>query len=84
MSEDVLMQLAWRDCVLWAMAQEEVVSRFTADTGLKLSRPTSPLDQMIDEATGYRTAVLGKFVEWFNVNVWGDYPPVKAREERDG
>ena len=35
----------------------------------------TPLDQMIDDATGANAAIVSKFVSWFNENIWGDITP---------
>ena len=66
---DPLMAIAWRDCLIWAARQDNIVSAFEADTGMYL--PASTLDRMIDLATGFNEERAQAFVVWFNKNVWG-------------
>lgn len=67
-----LMQIAWRDCLMWACTFEPIVKQFREDTGCKFEVGKTSLDRMIDEAGGAETAYCKQFVEWFNLNVWGD------------
>jgi hypothetical protein len=72
---DVLMQVAWRDCLLWSIhsKQPDFMAAFTAETGLSFPpSPKSPIEAMIDHATGANEAIASRYVEWFNENVWGD------------
>ena len=66
---DALEAIAWRDCLVWASSDGDVLQMFLDETGMKL--PTSGLDRMIDEATGNDKRIAEKFVEWFNENIWG-------------
>jgi hypothetical protein len=50
------------DC-LQASIQSELVTEWERLTGKKLVAQT-PLDRMIDEATGYDQAVMGEFVDF--------------------
>ena len=70
--DDPLMAVAWRDCLMWAATQTEILDAFSSETGLRLG--TSPFDRMIDEATGFDAAIAKAFIDWFNENVWGDGP----------
>ena len=70
---DPLMAVTWRDCLVWAASEDGFRARFEADTGMKLPKSSSsPLDKMIDEATGFDKAIAEAFIDWFNENVWGD------------
>jgi len=70
MPDDPLKRVAWRDCLIWVSGQEHFRERFEADTGMRLA--TSPLNALIDEATGYNTTVCTIFIIWFNENIWGE------------
>lgn len=71
---DVLMQVAWRDCLAWAVGDESVLAQFSADTGYRVVPPaTSPIAKMIDDAAGVNTDFPAKFIDWFNQTIWG--PP---------
>lgn len=66
------MQIAWRDCLLWASMYEPIAERFRAETGNTFEPARNPIDLMIDKATGAEEAYCAQFIEWFNANVWGD------------
>lgn len=62
---------AWRGYVEWAFKQPEAQEAFTAETGLLWpAAATSPLDQMIDEATGATDKTVEAFVLWAS-RQWG-------------
>lgn len=71
---------AWLDCLLWSLRSEKpnFVEAFTAETGVHLLRlARTPLEAMIDQATGHTPAVqmrtfMESYAPWFNANVWGD------------
>lgn len=72
---NLVMQIGWRDCLLWSISSKEpnFLAAFTTETGLSFPpSPKSALEAMIDEATGVNEAVAVRYVEWFNANVWGD------------
>jgi hypothetical protein len=74
-----LMIIAWRDCLMWAQGEPEIRATFEAETGMKLpSDSASPIERMVDKATGYDAAWANAFIAWFNKNVWG---PVDGPEE---
>lgn len=75
---DPLMQIAWRDCLMWAVGTPEIMEQFRADTGCNYRPPASVIEQMIDESTGYQDDFVKTFVRWFNANIWGDLN-IKAR-----
>lgn len=68
---DPLMALAWRDALAWAASEPEAIAAFTEATGVRWTPAPTPLDRMIDDATGANEAVFVRFVEWFNDIVWG-------------
>lgn len=63
---------AWYSCLRWAVGEKEIMGRFTAETGIKFHPETSPLDWMIDDATGANKDFVFKFCDWFNENIWGN------------
>lgn len=67
-----LMQIAWRDCLLWACVFDPIVKRFREETGNTWEPSRNPIDSMVDDACGAKDAYCAEFVEWFNANVWGD------------
>ena len=68
---DVLMVGSWFSCLQASMQQPEVLHAFRAETGCTYTPAVTPIDRMIDEATGRDKAYLLTFLAWFNVNVWG-------------
>jgi len=55
---------------LWAFmgflsfASKELVGQFEAETGARLSLPASPIERMIDAATGHNRALAEQFIDW--------------------
>jgi hypothetical protein len=66
---------AWLGCIHWALGNEEIVSAFRADTGMRWRPATTPFDRMIDQAVGAERQFLEAFIRWVNVNVWGPVNP---------
>lgn len=62
---------AWLGCIRYALGNPEIVAAFRHATGNKWEPGKTPLDRMIDEATGADRAWVEAFVRWVNVNVWG-------------
>jgi hypothetical protein len=63
---------AWLSCLFWAIAKDEIMRDFREQTGNKFQFARTPLDQMIDDATGAQEQFVRSFTEWFNQNIWGD------------
>ena len=63
---------AWCSCLAWALSEDDVVAAFRRDSGLNWSPGKTPMDQLIDKATGADERFIRAFVEWFNERVWGD------------
>ncbi len=75
---------AWRDCLTWAIAEPQVLAEYTRDTGATIMpAPTSPIERMVDDATGAQRKSVEDFMAWFNVNIWGDDPFQATFEGRD-
>ncbi len=67
-----LMVVAWRDCLMWAIGFEPILSQYATETGKKMDiAGRTGIVAMVDEATGCRAAEVRRFIEWFNANVWG-------------
>ncbi len=62
---------AWLGCIHWAIQEPEIVDAFRKDTGLNWRPARTPLERMIDEATGMDRKFIMEFIRWANVNVWG-------------
>lgn len=63
---------AWIACLQWAIGEPKVIEAFRAETGHQWTPAKCPIDKMVDDATGATEAFIVAFVEWFNVNIWGD------------
>ncbi len=67
--------IAWRDCLAWAIENPEIRTAFMAET--RIAFPNSaqtPIDHMVDAATGRDEFVIQRFIEWFNRMIWGADP----------
>ena len=81
-SGDWLMDAMWGSFVGWAWSEPKMRAAFTKDTGIVLSGSTarSPLDAMIDTATGRADHEAHEFVKWVTREHWGmDYAPAAFR-----
>lgn len=45
-------------------AAKNLSGQFEADTGISLRKASSPLDRLIDSATGYDRAIVTQFIKW--------------------
>ena len=65
-------QAAFYGLLQFALATPDIVQRFESDSGVKLpSTPKSPIEAMIDKASGCDTAWCVPFIDWCWVNLWG-------------
>jgi hypothetical protein len=72
MTKDELMEIAWRDFILWAGSTPEMIEAYEQSTGCKmLAPPRNALDAMIDKATGAQKESVEAFVLWVTINHWG-------------
>jgi hypothetical protein len=77
-----VMAPAWAGFVQYAITDERVVEQFERETGVKFSVATTPIDRMIDEATGRVETDIEKFVLWVTERYWGvEYAPEAIREK---
>lgn len=71
------MEGAWASFVQWAWSEPKMQEAYEADTREKLMVRvgSSPLDRMIDAATGYDKncdAQMVRFVDWVTIHHWGE------------
>lgn len=68
---DPLMQLAWRDFISWAFDQPQIRQDFEQATGQRSLPPArTPLDLMVDDATGAHSAYAEAFIKWATEAMW--------------
>jgi len=70
----------WLGCISWALQDDNCLAAFRAETGNNWAPGKTPLERMIDEATGSDRRFIFAFVEWVNVNIWG---PMDGPAETD-
>jgi hypothetical protein len=70
--DNLIMAQAWVDCLRWSVTEPEMLAAFRADTGCDFTPGLTPIDRMIDEATGRQRAFVEQYVAWFNENIWGE------------
>lgn len=80
------MAVAWRDFILWAAGQPEMLRQFREATGRTLDDPSrQPIEAAIDDATGKADDDRRAFVEWVTRTHWGlEYAPEAYRQELPG
>ena len=62
---------AWLGCLRWALSEPEIVAQFREETGNQWTPGRTPIESMIDDATGVAHDFIVSFIVWFNINVWG-------------
>lgn len=71
-----LMAGAYMGLLQFLITQPEAREAFKADTGMDVTRAlgfgVSPLDRMVDKATGHDKAVVAAFADWVTETQWGD------------
>jgi hypothetical protein len=78
---------AWFGCLAWALQEPDILTAFRADTGLTWTPGRTPLERMIDDATGADAAFIAAFAAWMNHNVWGEVeaiPPPPTEDHTHG
>ena len=66
------MAQAWVNYLRWLVTEPEMLAAFRADTGCDFTPGLTPIDLMINEATGRQRASVEQYVAWFNENIWGE------------
>lgn len=69
--DDPLMYPAFIACVSWALGEEEIVARSRAETGNNWQVARTPIDRMIDQATGIEREFFQAFASWVEANIFG-------------
>lgn len=74
--DNPVMAVAFVGFIRWAMCEPEVLDHFNHATGIMpwWTQSMSPLDVLIDQASGYEADVVNKFVDWLVENYWGENP----------
>lgn len=62
----------WAASVLYSSRNDEIARRFQEDTGCRYRPASSPLEAMIDDATGMNERLAAQFVRWHNRYIWGE------------
>jgi len=65
---------AFMACFKSAISTHELVQQFDRLYGCSLSRARSPIEQMIDKATGYQDDQLRKFTEFVHDSIYMRLP----------
>lgn len=71
--DDPLLCGAFVACVSWALTENDAVKAFAEHTGTNLRTvvPMTPIERMIDDATGHRRAVFVSFCDYIAEFIWG-------------
>lgn len=69
---DPLMALPWYDLLYYCLSEPECVAQFRADTGERWDPGRTPIEQMIDKATGREVVFFQAFARWMNQTQWGE------------
>lgn len=67
-----LEEIAFNDFARYAIAQPIMIGQFKDATGhdLGLLANSSPIERMIDAATGYKDAMMSEFLQWLRLSYW--------------
>jgi len=71
---DNIMTEAWLSCVSASSGVEGITKAFKEDTGIDIAVLVnrSPIEKMIDEATGLDKEIVVKWCDWVTKNIWGE------------
>lgn len=67
-----IMAQAWVDCLRWSVTEPEILAAFRQATGSDYSPGATPIERMIDQATGRDREFVERYIAWFHENVWGE------------
>lgn len=62
--------MTFQECVLQCAANKELVAEFDRLSGTSLGESRSPLDRLIDEATGREEDEIKEFVKFVFLCIW--------------
>lgn len=67
------MGAAWLGCVRTTLAEPEARKQFQRETGHNIEAlvTDSPIEQMIDMASGHQRKVIAAFCDWVTLRIWG-------------
>jgi hypothetical protein len=56
------------------LAEKNVIQVFESETGVQLSKLAnrSPIQEQIDQSTGFEEETVGAFLDWVVINHWGE------------
>tara|TARA_R100001530_G_scaffold1886_1_gene3238 strand:- start:15736 stop:16005 length:270 start_codon:yes stop_codon:yes gene_type:complete len=65
---------AWFSCVSASVGVEGITKSFKDDTGIDITILVnrSPIEKLIDEATGLDKDIAIKWCDWVTKNIWGE------------
>ena len=67
-----LMREAWLGSVNWAIGEPEILAAFRAETSCTWEPGRTPIERMVDDATGRGRDFIRQFMTWHNRAVWGE------------
>jgi hypothetical protein len=70
------MAIAWRDFVIYAASDADIVGAFFVETGHDLAAVLGArgLAAAIDDAAGRTKATIDRFIDWLTERHWGEDP----------
>lgn len=72
--------IAWRDFINFAAREPGIIAQFNAETGGNYGASVTPIEAMIDDATGKLAKDTSEFVLWVTERHWGiDEAPEKVQ-----
>lgn len=75
-SKSLLMQIAFRDFIMWLWSEPAMRRAFENDTGMPpihdTGRLPTPIDLLIDKVAGVHEKYAEAFVEWAIKTQWGE------------
>ena len=80
---DCLYSGAWGSLCAYLIEKPEIRESFRKETGKDLNSIVgrSPIEAMVDQATGYNAEIMAAWCDWVTVNFWGvetDSIPINA------
>ena len=74
--DNPVMALCFAGFLRWSFEHADTLDAFRNATGIDpfWTEKRSPIDAMIDGATGRETQQIDAFVDWLIENVWGESP----------
>jgi hypothetical protein len=60
--DDPILAQVWFDCLRWSVTEPEMLAAFHVDTGCDSMSGLTPIDRVIDEATGNERAFVEQYV----------------------